>query len=177
MNLKDKDAGIVNHNCLLPNLQHLFISNCSILKDATWTTKLPSLECLYLKWCDEMETLLIVGNDDEALDERLEGTSGGGMQIHKERYHNYYFPKLKILHLTNLSSLKSISKPIFTLLFPSLKNLQVRKCPQLQNICLGPDSAKDLLAINGDQEWWDGLEWEDENTKSSFLPYFQQYLN
>jgi hypothetical protein len=119
-----------------------------------------------------METILVVSNDDEVQDGRVEGTSGV-MQVQEERYHNdnSYFPKLSTLWFHDLPNLKSISKPAFPLLFPSLKQLEVIDCPNLENICLGRDSAEDTMEIiYEEQEWWDRLKWEDEETKATFLP-------
>jgi disease resistance protein RPS2 len=141
-----------------------------MLKDVTWTIKLPSLEELHLLKCDGIETLM-VGNDDEVEDEREEGM-GNGIEI-QEEHHNCYFPKLSTLRLENLPSLKSISWPPFILLFPSLKVLIVKNCSKQDNICLGLNSAKDMEIIHGNQEWWDGLQWKDEDMKFTFLTHFR----
>ncbi|KAK1257295.1 putative disease resistance protein [Acorus gramineus] len=82
------------------------------------------------------------------------------------RYLNL-FPKLKYIRLLDLPKLESICE--HPLLFPSLKKLRVSRCPHLKKLPLEINSAPDLKKIKGEQEWWDGLVWDDELIKQKFV--------
>ncbi|KAK1257279.1 hypothetical protein QJS04_geneDACA024109 [Acorus gramineus] len=77
------------------------------------------------------------------------------------------FPKLKSIALFHLPKLESICE--HPLLFPSLKKLSVSICPHLKKLPLEINSAPDLEEIEGEQEWWDGLVWDDELIKQKFV--------
>ena len=141
------------------SLVWVVIHECSLLKDLTWTIELPSLQHLHVVCCGGVTTV-VVGNDEA---KEIKHT---GAKQDKEDHHKCYFPKLVGLILKNLDSLESLSSTMLPLLFPSLKRLHVEKCPKLENLCLGANSAKNIEEIKGKQEWWNRLKWEDADTKS-----------
>ncbi|KAJ0967783.1 hypothetical protein J5N97_024700 [Dioscorea zingiberensis] len=134
------------------NLRYLSISKCHELKDATWVLKLPCLEDLILSDCNEMEHM-ISSDGEEAVDEVA------------------LLPRLKRLALMNLPKLKFICKQI--LVFPALEFLEITNiCHELTKLPLGKESAINLKEIRGEREWWNSLQWEDNNTKYAFAHLF-----
>ncbi|XP_042480774.1 probable disease resistance protein At4g27220 [Macadamia integrifolia] len=51
------------------------------------------------------------------------------------------------------------------LLFPSLETLYVRKCPKLKRLTPAISTATKLREINVEEEWFNALEWDDQNEK------------
>ena len=83
------------------------------------------------------------------------------------------FSRLVTLWLDDLPNLKSIYKR--ALPFPSLKKIHVIRCPNLRKLPLNSNSATNTLKeIEGHLTWWEELEWEDDNLKRIFTPYFKE---
>ncbi|XP_072951823.1 disease resistance protein RPS2-like [Typha angustifolia] len=80
------------------------------------------------------------------------------------------FPNLKVLDLYSLPKFKRLSSGRTLLAFPSLEILKVVECPKLIALKL---SAKKVTEIKGTKGWWDGLEWDDDDRMSTFLPLFK----
>ncbi|KAK1259963.1 Disease resistance protein RPS2 [Acorus gramineus] len=70
--------------------------------------------------------------------------------------------------------LRRLRQLYLALALPSLEYLQVIRCPKLKKLPLGPGSAPRLKEINGEQEWWDGLEWDDDQTRQVFAGRFKK---
>lgn len=139
----------VTAQCLI-NLRYVNIWHCHKLKSLTWIFQLQNLEKIYVFYCSEIEEL--VSWNDVTLEERI------------------VFPKLQTLSIRDLPELRSIFKGVLS--FPSLQSIAAVECPKLKKLPLGNYSARSLQGIYGEQQWWDGLEWEEYCTKSLFLPYF-----
>ncbi|XP_031374711.1 probable disease resistance protein At5g63020 isoform X2 [Punica granatum] len=57
--------------------------------------------------------------------------------------------------------------------FPALKEIKVQKCPKLKELPLNCDSAKNSLkVIEGEQEWLEGLKWDDPASMQVFSTKF-----
>ncbi|PON87223.1 hypothetical protein TorRG33x02_170000, partial [Trema orientale] len=83
------------------------------------------------------------------------------------------FLKLETLDLRSLPQLKSIyPKP---LPFPCLKLIVVDRCKRLKKVPINSSVTRmgPNLTIEGEECWWNELEWEDETTRDAFLPCFQ----
>ncbi|XP_015889247.3 disease resistance protein RPS2 [Ziziphus jujuba] len=139
----------VTEECL-QNLCYVNIWHCDNLKNVSWVLHLPRLEVIYLFYCQEMEDVISM-NDPE------EGESKA-------------FPSLRTLSIRDLPKLRSISS--CPLSFPSLERLAVIDCPQLKKLPIKAETNSTLPTLYGTIEWWDGLEWEEDSTKSAFLPHF-----
>ncbi|KAL6334860.1 hypothetical protein AAG906_023665 [Vitis piasezkii] len=127
------------------NLVKVIICWCSFW-DLTWLIYAPSLE--FVGWCDEC-------GDSEIEQQNLS-----------------IFSRLVKLWLHDLPNLKSIYKQ--ALPFPSLKEIHVVDCPNLRKLPLNSNSATNTLKeIQGHRSWWEELEWEDDNLKRTFTPYFK----
>jgi disease resistance protein RPS2 len=53
--------------------------------------------------------------------------------------------------------------------FPSLESLKIVECPSLKKLKL---TAAELNEIQCTREWWDRLEWDDEEVQASYEPLF-----
>ncbi|KAF8406866.1 hypothetical protein HHK36_005987 [Tetracentron sinense] len=138
----------VNRRCL-QNLRCINIWHCHKLKNVTWVLQLRSLEVIYLFYCKEMEEVI------------------GGDEIVGE---SIAFPRLRTISIRDLPELRSIARG--TLAFPSLERIAVIECPKLKKLPLKSQNMQKLPMIYGNVEWWDGLEWEEDGTKSAFVSYF-----
>ncbi|KAK1257305.1 Disease resistance protein RPS5 [Acorus gramineus] len=155
LNLSDTDkldSIPVGAHVALQNLRQLRIIGCSVLKHFSCIRHLRCLESVEIIKCNEMKKL-IDGEDGVVEDEASTLALS--------------FPKLKLIELLDLPKLESICE--HPLLFPSLKKLSVSDCPHLKKLPLEINSAPDLKEIKGEQEWWDGLVWDDELIKQKFV--------
>lgn len=139
----------VTRECL-QNLCYVNIWHCHNLKSVSWVLHLPRLEVIYLFYCQEMEEVVSM-NDPEEGEPKA-------------------FPSLRTLSIRDLPKLRSISS--CPLSFPSLERLAVIDCPELKKLPIKAENNSTLPTLYGTKEWWDGLEWEEDITKSAFLPHF-----
>ena len=133
------------------NLRCLHISYCEALLEITWIRELPQLEDLFLLHCSNMVEIIAV-----------EESTVTGMDS--------LFPKLSDIRLEEMGNLKSICRQ--PLLFPSLKFVKVKYCVELKKLPFRHDSAKNIRGIFYYSEWKDHLEWDHEDIRLRFTPYF-----
>ncbi|WCJ40595.1 LRR and NB-ARC domains-containing disease resistance protein [Euphorbia peplus] len=83
------------------------------------------------------------------------------------------FVKLETLILENLLELKSIYWK--ALPFQYLKKIEVIDCCLLKKLPLDSHrpNANELLVIEAQEDWWENLEWEDDDTRITFSPCFK----
>ncbi|XP_042489140.1 disease resistance protein RPS2 isoform X2 [Macadamia integrifolia] len=132
----------------LQNLRSINIWHCDKLKDVSWMSQLQCVEVIYIFYCKGVEQI-VSGTELE------ESTA---------------FPSLRTISIRDLPELKSVYK--HALAFPSLETIAVIGCPKLKKLPLKGGNALSLPTIYGKEEWWSGLEWDDEALKSSFVPHF-----
>ena len=172
------------------HIRKLVISKCPKLKDITWVLKLEMLERLVVTHCDGMLKIIEEDNSDEAEtmpdhpsegqednavaehsgDERNgDGKSEGKIELSDDKTRTD-FPKLRLIVLTDVKKLRSICNARD---FPSLETVRVEDCPNLRSIPLNSRyNCEKLKQVCGSVEWWDKLEWEDEERMDSklFIP-------
>ncbi|RVW23562.1 putative disease resistance protein [Vitis vinifera] len=88
------------------------------------------------------------------------------------------FTRLKDLSLSSLPTLKSLYQ--HPLLFPSVETVEVYSCPRLRRLPFDSNTATNRLnKIEGEESWWNMLQWEDSTVEDLFTPYFQtdKYLS
>jgi hypothetical protein len=138
------------------NLRKVRLDNCTGLKDLTWLVFAPHLATLYVVCLPDIEH--IISRSEES---RLQKTCELAGVIP--------FRELEFLTLRNLGQLKSIYRD--PLLFGKLKEINIKSCPKLTKLPLDSRSAwKQNVVINAEEEWLQGLQWEDVATKERFFP-------
>ncbi|CAH2047865.1 unnamed protein product [Thlaspi arvense] len=150
------------HNPTSPrliNLCSVHISSSHSIKDLTWLMYTPNLAHLSIKHSEEVEEII---NKEKATN--LSGISP--------------FQKLEWLWLESLSKLESIYWS--PLPFPLLRKIVAINCPKLKKLPLDVTSVPRLVPLGGFKIIMDPLqqkmelEWEDEETKSHFFPFFDR---
>ncbi|KAM1460827.1 hypothetical protein ACFX13_045945 [Malus domestica] len=137
-------------------LEYVDVCRCPNLKDLTWLIFASNLRILEVRDCSGMEKIIDL--------ERF-GRMAGAVKEQNA------FAKLTDLHLDSLPRLRSIYGN--ALPFLHLNQILVYECPALKKLPLNSTSAERCnLIIRGQKEWWNGLEWENEVSRSVFLPYF-----
>ncbi|XP_058106552.1 probable disease resistance protein At1g61300 [Magnolia sinica] len=120
----------------------------------------PKLRCLFSSYIIEhlhqLEELQV--RDCDGMEEIIEG----------DMLPENSLPRLRLLLLDNLQKLSSICIPHS--FFTSLKVIRVVSCPKLKKLPLLCSSIQEIQGqiIGERDQWWDGLEWEDENSKSLY---------
>ncbi|KAL1167653.1 hypothetical protein V6Z11_A05G032500 [Gossypium hirsutum] len=139
----------------LPNLEVLALYGLpnliSVLKNVSWISLLPRLEAIYLFYCKALEALV-------SEDGKLEPDSKS-------------FSRLKTISIRDLPALRIITPLALT--FSCLKNIAVIDCPQLKKLSIRTAyNSTTLPTVHCSKDWWEGLEWEELNTKNAFLTNF-----
>ncbi|KAF8409544.1 hypothetical protein HHK36_005622 [Tetracentron sinense] len=142
-------SGLIGHLGLkFSRLRFMEVSDCPRLKyliPGNLSQNLESLEEIKLFDCDSLSSLF---HDSIVLDNAI--------------------PNLRILKLENLRSFCR-----WQMSWPCLEQIKVRKCPLLRKLPLSTQSANMLREIRGELKWWNLLEWDDDQTKSSLQQHFQ----
>jgi hypothetical protein len=139
------------------NLQDVRIDECLSLRYLFSWSHVPclvQLRTLKIVRCDSLEEI-VDGGDRNA-----------GQPLHT------IFPKLKRLILSELPELVGIcsnddlQQPLNW--SSELEHLKIRNCPSLTRSFLSGQSAAKLKDFKVDEDWFESLEWEDENVKKKW---------
>ncbi|KAB2079884.1 hypothetical protein ES319_A05G032500v1 [Gossypium barbadense] len=136
----------------LPNLEVLALYGLpNLISNVSWISLLPRLEAIYLFYCKALEALV-------SEDGKLEPDSKS-------------FSRLKTISIRDLPALRIITPLALT--FSCLKNIAVIDCPQLKKLSIRTAyNSTTLPTVHCSKDWWEGLEWEELNTKNAFLTNF-----
>ncbi|KAL4613909.1 hypothetical protein ACB092_07G016200 [Castanea dentata] len=170
---------------LLPNLEKFRLSWMENLNSISELAghlglRLNSLKSIAVEICRQMKYLLSCGDFIQTLS-NLEEIKVHNCENFEELFNNEsgqnispdpMVPKLRILQLWNLPKFKTLCRYEET--WPCLEQVDVWKCEGLIRLPLTNQNAGTIKEINGESEWWDALEWEDDQTKSSLLPFFHE---
>lgn len=141
----------------LPHLQQIIIGSCPSLQDLSCFWHIPSVQVIRIRDCQELQEILPAPTNQQVKNTSCPITP---------------FPILQFMELVKLSNLKSIFNTC-PLSFPSLRTLEVQECPQLKKVPFDLQTAKSITCIIGSKEWWEQLEWDDDNIKRALLPRLQ----
>ncbi|KAI9107438.1 hypothetical protein K1719_021475 [Acacia pycnantha] len=146
-----EDSCIDDTTYSLTMLQGVSIMACNSLTHVTWLKYAPFLQLLDIRGCSSMEQVI---KEDENVDS------------------SSIFSSLVNLTLFNIPKLESIHKTALS--FPSLKAIRIRDCSNLKKLPLHFNSGKHKSTlINGEEDWWYNLEWDDPTSKHHFQSKFQ----
>ncbi|PVH37944.1 hypothetical protein PAHAL_5G129600 [Panicum hallii] len=144
---------------ILPNLHDLILQGLPKVKIIYREGCVPNLASLFIQYCHGLEELLTLSEKDPEMAASDGEEDAGTTKV------IIPFPNLKELHLHGLANFRTLSSGICMLQFPSLETLKIVECPVLKKLKL---CASGLNKIQCTREWWDGLQWEDEEAKESF---------
>ncbi|KAL1214775.1 putative disease resistance protein [Cardamine amara subsp. amara] len=140
--------------CSFSSLVKVRMAHCRSLRELTFLMFAPNLR--------DLELSSVHGLEDIIKKEKACEIGNSGIPL---------FPKLNDLHLTSLTKLKNIYWS--PLPFPCLQTIYVSGCPNLKKLPLDFNSGKHgengLIIKYSEKEWIEGVEWEDEATKTRFL--------
>ncbi|KAI3830773.1 hypothetical protein MKW92_000499 [Papaver armeniacum] len=134
------------------NLKCVVIKGCPRLRDITWLMYAQNLELLLLVKLDGLEEIISTGFASEELN---------------------MFSKLNCLDLRSLRNLKWICDDNVN--FFNLEKIAVKGCPELKKLPFNTSSTipRTLKMIQGEEQWWERLKWDETATKSNLAPYFR----
>ncbi|KAF3970979.1 hypothetical protein CMV_005385 [Castanea mollissima] len=168
---------------LLPNLEkfHLYgMKNLNSISELAGHLglRVNSLKSIEVEFCHQMKYLLSCGDFIQTLP-NLEEIKVHNCENFEELFNNEsgqnispdpMVPKLRILQLANLPKFKTLCRYEET--WPCLEQVDVWRCKGLRRLPLTNQNAGTIKEIKGKSKWWDALEWDDDQTKSSLLPFF-----
>ncbi|XP_058108042.1 disease resistance protein RPS5-like [Magnolia sinica] len=140
----------------LVSLRVLHLTGCPMLQKAfsmDMVRQLSNLQDLFVRDCSSIEEIF----DDREVEMAVD--------------YEDLLPKLWNLDLRDLPQLARISKPT-SLSWQLLRTITIEDCLNLKNLPFDRQNAERLSIIEGEREWWDVLEWEDEDTKLLLQPKF-----
>lgn len=160
---------------VMKHLESFYLHRCDVERLPGWVTQFRKLAYLSLVGCKQLKELpaelpclrtLWICNCSKL--EALELGMG--------------FPKLQELTLWDLESLECVG-PVGAAsgsgglgpLPPMLKSLWVRECPKLKRLRGGWDKLNHLEKIEGSREWWDAIQCDDPNIKTSLESKYRQW--
>ncbi|XP_058010090.1 probable disease resistance protein At1g12290 [Hevea brasiliensis] len=150
---------MISRETCFNSLNTLILRGSLRLKDLTWIILAPNLTHLFVGQNKHIEEIISV----EKLDD---------VQVGDENFNPFF--KLEYLILDILPELKSIYPKALS--FPSLERIEVNECRQLKKLPLNSSSANGgKVEIKAEERWWKDVEWEDDSTKTTFLPCFVPY--
>ncbi|XAR49328.1 hypothetical protein NMG60_11032497 [Bertholletia excelsa] len=161
-------------NPVLPKLEHLYLKSLpnlsSIWKGQLQPRSIIKLKTLVLSGCQMLIKVFPRGSIQQLHELQylrieecprikelvLESEVAGILNV---------LPKLKEMVLIDMPELESICRNE-SLDWPCLGKLRIYKCPGLCGLPFNPNNAKKLELIEAEQEWWDILQWENDEVKN-----------
>ncbi|GKV16378.1 hypothetical protein SLEP1_g27029 [Rubroshorea leprosula] len=154
------------------NLKELSIYCCDEMRKLLPLELLQALQNLeeIRVWnCAEMEEI-IASSDSDASSDKF----------------TFTFPKLRMLELGNLPKLKSICSAKGVMIYDSIEEIDIYKCPELKrnpfqlplldNGQLSPPPRLTAIKIHKSSKgWWESVEWDHPNAKNLLQPYLKYY--
>ncbi|XP_077244425.1 disease resistance protein At4g27190-like [Tasmannia lanceolata] len=150
-----------------PKLQIFTVINCHGLKSFIphdLVEQFHNLEKIFVWNCSNMKEIFGAKVVDEKTSEIVATCSVVDSNA---------FPKLRILQLSELPELRYICQEAFS--WPSLEIVRVSNCPNLRRLPFSTGNAKKIQEIKGREEWWNELEWEDEETRLNLQKHFKDW--
>nr|GMC89210.1 disease resistance protein At4g27190-like [Ipomoea batatas] len=178
ISVKRSSQGCVTECDLLPNLDHLSLCVTELESISDFSNflglRFTKLRSIAVCECYQLENLFTMDGTLQKLAElksiiirRCKKLS----EVFKNTSTNNFVPMLKSLTLDGLPALEEICKADES--WKSLKHLIVRECSMLLKLPLSVQSAENIQSISGEQNWWNQLQWDNENLKMHLQPLFK----
>ena len=178
-----RGGGCVARSDLLPNLEELRLWNVGNLKSISELAshlrlKFRGLKSIEVKNCNQMKYLLSCGDFNRTLP-NLEVINVRRCGILDELFHyesgqnmapDPIVPNLQKVTLMRLPKLITLCR--HKEIWSCLEQVEVVGCNELRRLPFTNQNAGTIKEIRGDSQWWNALEWDDDQTKSSLLPSF-----
>ncbi|KAL5757497.1 hypothetical protein ACOSP7_020108 [Xanthoceras sorbifolium] len=136
------------------SLHTVKLLSCYRLRDATWLIFAPNLQILDIQNCNGMKEII-----------SIRGEVGEMMMMMRNILPFARLEHLKLCSLRELESIYCNPLPV-----PCLKRIYIRSCLKLKKLPLDSNRTTTALKIEGEQYWWNKLQWED---RDHFLPFFK----
>nr|GMD91724.1 disease resistance protein At4g27190-like [Ipomoea batatas] len=179
ISVKRSSQGCVTECDLLPNLEVLrFIGLTELESISDFSNFLglhfTKLRSIWVYNCHQLENLFIMDGTLHKL-AKLESIYIARCEKLSEVFKNTstanFVPMLKSLNLDRLPALEGICKADES--WNSLEELIVGECSMLLKLPLSVQSAENIQSIRGEQNWWNKLQWDNENLKMHLHPLFK----
>jgi disease resistance protein RPS2 len=148
---------------ILPTLHDIILQGLHKVKIIYKGGCIQNLSSLFIWYCHGLEELITVSEEQDIV-------AGDGGQASGASRVITPFPNLRELYLHGLAKFRRLSSNTCTLHFPALESLKIIECPNLKKLKL---SAGGLNVIQCSREWWDELEWDDEEVRASYEDLFR----
>lgn len=148
----------------LHNLQGIILQSLLKVKIVYRGGCVENLSSLFIWYCQGLEELITLGDGEQEAAANEDEQAAGTCKVITP------FPKLKELYLHGLIKLRALSSSSCMLRFPSLKSLKIVDCLCLKKLKLAAAGLKEIQCA---RDWFDGLEWDDDEVKASYEPLFR----
>nr|GMD49202.1 disease resistance protein At4g27190-like [Ipomoea batatas]GME04388.1 disease resistance protein At4g27190-like [Ipomoea batatas] len=179
ISVKRSSQGCVTECDLLPNLEELLFSDLTELESISDFSnflglRFTKLRSIHVFHCYQMENVFTMDGTLQKLAKlksiiirRCKKLS----EVFKNTSTNNFVPMLESLDLDRLPALEEICKADES--WKSLERLTVRECRMLLKLPLSVQCAENIQSISGEQNWWNQLQWDNENFKTQLQPLFK----
>nr|GMC46835.1 disease resistance protein At4g27190-like [Ipomoea batatas] len=133
--------------------------------------RLTKLRSIAVYGCDQLENVFTMDGSLHKLESIVIKRCKKLSEVFKNTSTNNFVPMLKSLNLDGLPALEQICKADES--WNSLQQLMVGNCSMLLKLPLSVQSAENIQSIIGEQNWWNQLQWDNENLKMKLNPLFK----